>query len=88
MCKRHWFMVPVRLRRAVWAHYRAGQCGDRRPSRAWLRAADAAIGYVANAEGLPYRNIEHDALNDSGYTSEALQRLRGIYRLEAGRPAR
>lgn len=50
MCGRHWRMVPRALQRAVWASYRAGQCDDKRPSREWLRAADAAIKHVAALE--------------------------------------
>jgi len=50
MCKRHWFMVPPNIRRAVWSTYRDGQCNDKRPSRAWLSAADAAIAAVYTRE--------------------------------------
>jgi hypothetical protein len=50
MCLQHWRMVPKELQRQVWAHYREGQCDDRRPSREWLDAADAAINYVAQVE--------------------------------------
>jgi hypothetical protein len=52
MCLRHWRMVPRELQRAVWAAYRVGQCGDKRPSSAWHAAADAAIDAVAKREGL------------------------------------
>jgi hypothetical protein len=50
MCKRHWYMVPLRIRRAVWRYYRPGQCDDKRPSQAWHDAADAAIKAVAEKE--------------------------------------
>lgn len=50
MCRRHWFMVPKRLRDEVWRTYRPGQCDDMRPSRSWHSAADAAIEYVYNLE--------------------------------------
>lgn len=46
MCARHWFMVPMALRRRVWATYRKGQCEDMRPSKEWHEAADAAIAAV------------------------------------------
>lgn len=52
MCRRHWFMVPPALRRAVWATYRPGQCDDMQPSTEWHAAADAAIAAVAKQEGL------------------------------------
>lgn len=50
LCKRHWFMVPKPLRKAVWHHYRKGQEVDKRPSREYLAAADAAIKAVEAAE--------------------------------------
>lgn len=50
MCRRHWGMVPRRLQLAVWHAYRPGQCDDKRPSREWLGAADAAIEAVAMVE--------------------------------------
>lgn len=50
MCRRHWFMVPRGIQRSVWATYREGQCDDKRPSKEWHEAADAAIGYVAIRE--------------------------------------
>jgi len=67
MCRRHWFMVHPSLRRAVWATYRRGQCDDMRPSRAWLEAADAAIGYVAALEDEPLRVQEVEALREFGF---------------------
>ena len=52
--------------RAVWAAYRPGQCEDKRPSEAWHLAADAAIGYVARAEGQPVRQVELEAIRSFG----------------------
>lgn len=46
MCPRHWFMVPPILRRKVWAEYRPGQEIDKRPTMAYLVAADAAVNAV------------------------------------------
>jgi hypothetical protein len=51
MCRAHWFRLPSKIRRAVWASYREGQCDDKRPSEAWHKAADAAIALVAVLEG-------------------------------------
>ena len=53
MCGRHWRKVPRRIQRLVWAHYRPGQCDDKRPSAEWHEAADAAIAAVAVKEGCP-----------------------------------
>lgn len=52
MCRRHWYMVPTPLRRAVWATYRPGQCDDLTPSRAYCEAAKAAVVAVAQKEGV------------------------------------
>lgn len=57
MCPRHWRAVPMKLRRAVLATYRKGQCDDKRPSLAWHRAADAAIAAVALSEGCPFGKL-------------------------------
>jgi hypothetical protein len=53
MCLRHWRMVPKGVQLAVRRSYRPGQCDDKRPSRAWLDAADAAIAAVAAKERGP-----------------------------------
>jgi len=49
-CKRHWFMVPIAIRNAIWKAYRPGQCDDKRPSRAYCEAARAAVIAVATKE--------------------------------------
>jgi hypothetical protein len=59
-------MVPQVIQRAVWAAYRPGQCDDKRPSEAWHLAADAAIGFVARAEGQSVRQVELDAVRSFG----------------------
>lgn len=62
MCFKHWRMVPRAIQRAVWAAYRPGQCDDKRPSKEWHAAANAAIGAVARQEGQPLRHEERLAL--------------------------
>lgn len=51
MCRRHWFMVPKRLRDAVWATYREGQEISKDPSPEYMEAQQAAIAAVALCEG-------------------------------------
>lgn len=53
MCRKHWGMVPAKLKREVWKHYRAGQCDDKRPSKEWRQAANEAIIAVAEKEPPP-----------------------------------
>lgn len=52
MCKKHWRMVPKRIAQEVWRHYRPGQEIDKRPTEAFLAAAQSAINAVARKEGL------------------------------------
>lgn len=52
MCRRHWFMVPPRLRSRVWATYRDGQCDDWEPSSEYCQAAKSAVIAVAQKEGV------------------------------------
>lgn len=51
MCKKHWFMLPLRLRGDVWATYEAGQELRMDPTNAYLDAAHAAIEWLAEKEG-------------------------------------
>ena len=67
MCKRHWFKVPKKIRDAVWATYRPGQCDDKQPAAEWHRAADAAIAHVALLEKAPVRTVEMDAYRSFGF---------------------
>ena len=47
MCRRHWYMVPAKLRAAVWAMYSPGQEEGRAPIKSeWHDAADEAIQAV------------------------------------------
>lgn len=39
-CKKHWFMLPQRLRNLIWLTYRAGQEIDKNPSAEYLAVAD------------------------------------------------
>lgn len=50
MCRRHWFMVPEPLRAEIKAEYRPPQCKTKRPSRAWVTAAIAAVRAVDERE--------------------------------------
>ena len=67
MCYRHWRMVPRGIQAAVYKHYRAGQCDDKRPSAEWHEAASAAIGFVALGEGHKITVAEASALKAAGY---------------------
>jgi hypothetical protein len=62
MCGRHWKMVPARIQRAVYRHYRPGQCDDMNPSKEWHEAANAAIGTVAKRESYGVSKNEERAM--------------------------
>lgn len=53
MCPTHWALVSPATRRAVLTHYRPGQCDDKRPTKAWLDAANLAVAEVADTCGMP-----------------------------------
>lgn len=46
-CKRHWLMLPMRLRNLIWSSYRPGQGADLRPSRAYVEAAREVLAFIA-----------------------------------------
>lgn len=71
MCYPHWKVVPKSIQRAVWLAYRPGQCDDKRPSKAWMSAADAAIGFVARREEQKLTDAEVRALQGFGYVEPA-----------------
>jgi hypothetical protein len=52
MCKRHWYMLPKRMRDAIWASYREGQCDDWNISHEYANAARAAVKFIADKEGV------------------------------------
>jgi hypothetical protein len=52
MCYPRWKCVPLHLQKAVWRHYRDGQCDDKSPSVEWMKAANAAIRHIAEREGI------------------------------------
>lgn len=51
MCRKHWFMVPPKLRNRVWTMYQDGQCDTLDPTSAYCHAAKAAVIAVAEKEG-------------------------------------
>ena len=50
MCRMHWYMVPIDLRRLIWRHYRPGQCDDMNPSKSYCHVAKQAVEAVARKE--------------------------------------
>lgn len=53
MCRKHWFMVPKKLRDSIWSNYRPGQEIDKQPTQRYLEVTNEAIEFVANLEGIP-----------------------------------
>lgn len=50
LCDRHWRLVPVELKRAVWHHYQPGQETRKDPSPAYREAARQAVAAVVAQE--------------------------------------
>jgi hypothetical protein len=46
MCKKHWFSLPMALRKEIWRTYRPGQELDKRPSPEYLAASEATTAYI------------------------------------------
>jgi hypothetical protein len=46
MCKKHWFALPRALRQEIWRTYRSGQEVTKDPSREYMAAALAAVGWA------------------------------------------
>lgn len=66
MCKKHWFMVPWRLRKQIWKHYTPGQEDTKEPTAEYCRVAAQCVEFVALREGISpdtrlYRMFEQAA---------------------------
>jgi hypothetical protein len=66
-------MVPRAIQYEVWNQYRLGQCDDKRPSREWHEAADAAIGFVSMREGGGLTPLMALALVRRGYADDVIE---------------
>ena len=52
-CRKHWFTLPIRLRNLIWSRYRVGQEVDKRPSPAYMEAAQMVQEWIrVHGEGL------------------------------------
>lgn len=53
-CGEHWFRLPMRFRRLIWKHYRAGQEIDKQPSKQYVAVAlevrNWIIGYLKESK--------------------------------------
>ena len=48
-CKRHWYMLPIHIRKRIWATYKIGQeRGDARVSSAYVAVAREAEEFARN----------------------------------------
>lgn len=44
-CKKDWYFLPIKIRKAIWDAYQPGQEISKSPSQEYLDAAQAAIDY-------------------------------------------
>jgi hypothetical protein len=51
MCRPHWYMLPKKMRDAVWNAYTPGQEIRKDPTQHYLDVTRECIEYVANREG-------------------------------------
>lgn len=54
-CRRHWFLLPARIRNAIWRAYRPGQEETGRISDEYVEAAEAAQDYITSLRGFARR---------------------------------
>lgn len=73
LCYAHWLRVPLKIQQAVWRSYRPGQCDDKRPSKEWFLAADAAIGFVARGDRKRISISEASALEHFGFGDKRIK---------------
>ena len=45
-CVKHWFMLPLHLRRLIWRTYEPGQEITKNPSKEYLEAANAVQKWI------------------------------------------
>ncbi len=76
-CRRHWFMLPKKLRDRIWRTYRTGQCDDWEITHEYAEAARAAVVYLAERDGVEPDVGVYDMLDPSGNSSRAARRLGG-----------
>jgi len=50
-CKRHWYMLPPRLRALIWKYYEPGQEVRKDPSPMYLMVQAIAVAWLAKHEG-------------------------------------
>lgn len=60
MCRKHWKMVPPRMKDEVYRHFNPEQCKPNTflPTKDWLVAARKAINHVAKVE--EQRKVKND----------------------------
>lgn len=80
-CKRHWFSLPVKIRRAVWREYRLGQEDDKRPSFRYMAVQRLAVMHTAFKP-----NDEEAARVCAGYLAEAVLWQRRAIEVGLGDP--
>lgn len=62
-CKAHWYALPARLRREIWASYRPGQEKDLAPSKKYLEVAQRVQQWIRDNYGIannPHRDGKHE----------------------------
>lgn len=48
-CKRHWYMLPQRLRNRIWSAFRPGQEATKTPSREYVEVAREVQDWIASS---------------------------------------
>jgi hypothetical protein len=51
-CRTHWYALPDRLRKKIWATYRPGQEVSKTPSKAYVRVAHEVQDWIEKEIGV------------------------------------
>lgn len=64
-CRKHWYMLPLPLRTAIWRTFKPGQEEAKNPSRDYLDAAKAAQDWIA-ARSTQQHGLDFDSAAREG----------------------
>lgn len=86
MCRKHWAKVPQHVQREVCSSFRFEQLNGKRPSREWLTASNAAIGYVAKLEGQKFTPNEARAMIILGVADNYVRQMLKLFEIKKAAP--
>lgn len=62
MCRKHWFSLPAHMKSDIWKTYRPGQEDDKSITKAYSKAAQKAIRFLADKENRTEKEVREACL--------------------------